>query len=51
MYDLGVPDYVSEAHSQMGCDLTEAVCGMNDIDGGYCVHGECIADLVVLLSD
>lgn len=47
MYDLGVPDYSNEEHSQMGCQLTEAACGLNDISGAYCAHGECIADLVV----
>lgn len=47
MYDLGVPDYVNNEHSQMGCDLNEAVCDINSIYGGYCIHGECIADAVV----
>ncbi|VDN05959.1 unnamed protein product [Thelazia callipaeda] len=51
MYDLGVPDYASEIHSQMGCQLTEAVCGANDISGPYCIHGECVADLVVSISN
>uniref|UniRef100_A0A0M3K3B8 Cadherin-related hmr-1 (inferred by orthology to a C. elegans protein) n=1 Tax=Anisakis simplex TaxID=6269 RepID=A0A0M3K3B8_ANISI len=45
-YDLGVPDYVNSQHSQMGCDLNEAVCDVNSIQGGYCEHGECIADAV-----
>uniref|UniRef100_A0A915AY47 Cadherin domain-containing protein n=2 Tax=Parascaris univalens TaxID=6257 RepID=A0A915AY47_PARUN len=46
MYDLGVPDYVNNEHSQMGCDLNEAVCDINSVYGGYCIHGECIADAV-----
>ncbi|MFH4978339.1 hypothetical protein AB6A40_005048 [Gnathostoma spinigerum] len=44
MYDLASPDYVDSSHSQMGCQLTESVCGVNGLDGGYCLHGECIAD-------
>lgn len=48
MYDLGVPDFADEAHSQPGCIMTEEICGANEIGGGYCVHGECIADSIVL---
>ncbi|VDM50168.1 unnamed protein product [Toxocara canis] len=46
LYDLGVPDLASNEHTQMGCDLSEAVCDLNSIRGGYCIHGECIADAV-----
>ncbi|KAL3997557.1 Laminin G domain family protein [Acanthocheilonema viteae] len=46
LYDLGVPDYASEEHSQIGCQLTDGACGLNDISGPYCIHGECISDLV-----
>uniref|UniRef100_A0A158Q3C5 Neural-cadherin n=1 Tax=Dracunculus medinensis TaxID=318479 RepID=A0A158Q3C5_DRAME len=46
MYDLGVPDFADEAHSQPGCIMTEEICGANEIGGGYCVHGECIADSI-----
>ncbi|KHN70743.1 Cadherin-related hmr-1 [Toxocara canis] len=49
LYDLGVPDFASNEHTQMGCDLSEAVCDLNSIRGGYCIHGECIADAVMAL--
>ncbi|KHN87178.1 Cadherin-related hmr-1 [Toxocara canis] len=49
LYDLGVPGFASNEHTQMGCDLSEAVCDLNSIRGGYCIHGECIADAVVIV--
>uniref|UniRef100_A0A915Q454 Uncharacterized protein n=1 Tax=Setaria digitata TaxID=48799 RepID=A0A915Q454_9BILA len=45
VYDLGVPDYVSEEHSQIDCQLTEAACGLNDISEPYCSNvPKCLCD-------